>query len=341
LIFNVLRLCPPLNYYFQASTALKVNIGHTNKNIDINNASNDNFSLSATKANILFEIEKMSFGRIAFGYNWNQNIPTENTFFTIPYFKDAFSRDVPFIRNKNSFRQSLSANYSYRNTFKNRFFNANMNIGFKQKLWRESFIFNSTIQEISPFYSEGNQNLNINSNFSQFIPSIKTGLEVKGSYMASKAVFDIQNIKSPISTISYSINPTIRISLKYFLKLSISNDFNLVISQNQASKNSNRFTNNRFSSEVFYSLEKWKFSLSINHTESSNNSKNTARLLTSNLSLGRKIIFNKNESALRLQLYNLNFAKNYNNTFSDNVIFFKYSVEGVKPFFILKYDSSF
>lgn len=330
-----------LNYYFQPSTALKVNIEHKNKHIINNNISNDSYSLTAVKANVFFEIEKMSFGRIAFGYNWSQYIPTEIYFLTIPYFKDAFSKYTPFIRNKNNFRQSLFANYTYRNALKNRFFNANMSMGFNQNLWRESFIFNSSIQEISSFYSHGNQNLSINSNFSQFIPSLKTGFEIKGAYAFSKSIFDIQNIKNPIFSKSYSINPTIRIALKYFLRLNISNDFNLIISQNQVSKNSNRFINNRLSSEIFYNLEKWKFSFSINHTTSSDNSQNTANLVTSNLSLGRKIISNNKESTLRLQMYNLNFVKNYNTIFNDNIIFFKYSVEAVRPFFILKYDFSF
>lgn len=330
-----------LKYHFNPSTAFKVNIAHKNRNTIINNSTNDNYVLSAVTANASLELEKASLGRIALVFNWRQDMPTVNNLFITSYFKDAFSRYIPSITNTNDFSQSVFANYSYKNTFKNRFFNVNMILGIKQDNWQESFIFNSSIQEISPFYTKGNPNIRINGNFSQFIPSIKTGFELRSGYSLSKTVFNIQNINTPIKTLSYYVNPTLRIAFKYFLKLNLSNDFNVMTNQNQLYKNTNRFISNRFSSELFYNSEDWNISLSVNHFSSNNNSKNNTNLLTSNLSLRRKVVFHKKESTFQLQLYNLNFAKNYATNFSDNIFFFKNSVEAIAPFFIFKYDFSF
>lgn len=330
-----------LKYFLKPLITIKINMEQTNKSINSNNFLRDNYKVSAPKANIVFEVDKQSFGRISTGYNWSQNIPDENTFFSNVYFKDAFNRYTSSIRDKNNLKQNIFFNYSYKNTFKNQFFNLNVILGFKQNLWRESFIFKSSIQEISPFYSEGNQTFNVNSNFSKFISSIKTSVEVKAGYSNSKALYDFQNVETPISVTSYKLNPTLRIALKYFLRLNISNDFNFIKSQNKISQSTNNFINNNFSSELFYNLDKWRFSLSLNNTTSINNSNNASSLFTSNFSFARNIIFKKKESTLRLQVYNLNFIKTYDNIFNDDIIFFKYSVEAIKPFFILKYDFSF
>lgn len=330
-----------LKYYFSTSFAFKINIEQKRKNIVLDSgAINNNYALNGVNANAFFELEKVLAGRIVLAFNWSDR-PSENLFFTIPYFKDAFSRYIPSITNINDFNQSLSINYSYKNALKNQFFYINTTIGWKQNLWRESFIFNSSFQETSPLYSEGNQKIIIYGNFSQFIPAIKTGFELKGGYSVYKTVFNIQNVNTPIKTLNYSINPTVRIAFRYFLKLNLSNDFNLAVNQNQLSENTNRFWSNRFSSEFLYNLENWQISLSINQFSSTNNTTSNASLLTSNLSLSRKIVLNKKESTLRVHLYNLNFAQNYATYFSDNILFFKNSIEAVAPFFILKYDFSF
>jgi hypothetical protein len=330
-----------LKYHFSPSAAVKIDFARKSRTIIVNNNANDNYTLNAVVANTSFEFDKVLLGRIVFVFNWRQDMPTTNNFFNIPYFKDAFNRYIPLVTNVNNYSQSMYANYSYKNTFKNRFFNINMIVDLKQDIWRESFVFNSSIQEISPFYAEGNQNMRLNGNFSQFFPSIKTGFELKGGYSLSKTILNIQNINMPVRSLNYHVNPSIRIALKYFLKLNISNDYSLIINQNQFSKNSNRFISNKFSSQLFYNLENWNISLSVNHFSNKNNSAYNTNLLTSNFSLARKIVLNKKESTLQLQLYNLNFAKRYTSNFNDNILFFRNSIEAVAPFFILKYDFSF
>lgn len=221
-----------------------------------------------------------------------------------------------------------------------RSWNINISYHFDRHHWWEGTRFNRSIMEQFPYFSGGNQQFSARVYFSQFIPSIKTSLEVRPAFRVAASNL---NVDDALALFQFQ-------TADLFFKTStrVFNRFQCIFEQQVHSTQSANHDfiqhNSQWRSSVtgLYRIgNDVQLSMSYYRLQAFLRNQNRAVLNALTAKIKLTYTWKKRPLHIRLQLSNLLFSEEYQTIYRNDFFISNRSVEAIPPFFVLRLDYGF
>lgn len=281
-------------------------------------------------------------GEIRFGHTWTKALPELHNYIGINYLSN-FSVINSFYRNTPTLGQKVFIHYRNQEETKFRSYYAYIAYNFGEISFRDDIQFYRSIQVLKPYLAKGNQSINGNANFDQFIPRIKTSLSLNLSLSKEIGHYLIEQEPSKLTNYVYGF----RTSIKYnFWRNTV--QFNIGLSglmrlsefSTTLNHSSNKFNNNNILFGIQYKKKNWRFSYNIAVNQGKSDIYNSSNFFGSHARVMCNMTLFRKKINIEGILYNIGNRMSYNTVSSDAYFNFRSSIEAVPRFLMLKLDMS-